>query len=281
MQHRSRWGTLALALVALLVAACSEASSVSVSEPEKPAYLEPDESTGFNRVILTERAAERLDIQTAVVREEPVVRKRAVRGEIVGMPHPEDTLTMVTVDSATVDDDGLTTVVDANEAPVGPAGLWVRVNLPSSDADTLDLGKPARVLQLGGDQEDDDSAGWMAEPDARPMSRTADGPGETLYYIVDSSKLGLLPGEPVVVELEMMGNGTPRLIVPYASVIYGLNGETWVYVQVGDLTFMRQPVVIDYIEDDLAVLVDGPPADTEVATVAVAELYGIDTGVGK
>lgn len=76
-------------------------------------------------------------------------------------------------------------------------------------------------------------------------------------------------------------NGTQEMVVPYAAIIYGLNGETWVYVSPEPLTFVREPVTIDYIEGDLAVLTDGPTAGTSVATVAVAELYGTDTGVGK
>lgn len=76
-------------------------------------------------------------------------------------------------------------------------------------------------------------------------------------------------------------NGMQEMVVPYAAIIYGLNGETWVYVNPEPLTFVREPVTIDYIEGDLAVLMDGPPAGTSVATVAVAELYGTDTGVGK
>lgn len=76
-------------------------------------------------------------------------------------------------------------------------------------------------------------------------------------------------------------NGAQEIVVPYAAIIYGLNGETWVYVSPEPFTFVREPVTIDYIEGDRAVLVDGPPVGTSVATVAVAELYGTDTGVGK
>lgn len=74
------------------------------------------------------------------------------------------------------------------------------------------------------------------------------------------------------------GSGT---VVPYAAVIYGLNGETWVYAVSEPLTYARAPITIDHIDGDMAVLLDGPPAGTEVVTVAVAELYGTDTGVGK
>jgi hypothetical protein len=70
-------------------------------------------------------------------------------------------------------------------------------------------------------------------------------------------------------------------VVPYAAVIYGLSGETWVYTTSEPLTYSRAPITIDYIDGDMAVLLDGPAVGTEVVTVAVAELYGTDTGVGK
>lgn len=76
-------------------------------------------------------------------------------------------------------------------------------------------------------------------------------------------------------------NGTQRIVIPYAAVIYGLNGETWAYINTAPLTYRRQPITIDYIEGDTAVLLDGPPTGAKVVTVAVAELYGTDTGVGK
>ena len=76
-------------------------------------------------------------------------------------------------------------------------------------------------------------------------------------------------------------DGIQRIIVPYAAVIYGLNGETWVYINSGPLTYERQLITIEHIEGDEAVLTDGPPAGTEVATMGVAQLYGADTGVGQ
>ncbi len=76
-------------------------------------------------------------------------------------------------------------------------------------------------------------------------------------------------------------DGTQRLVVPYAAVIYGLHGETWVYTNGEPLVFVRQPISVDYIQGDLAVLLEGPPVDTEVVTVGVAELYGAETGVSK
>ena len=74
------------------------------------------------------------------------------------------------------------------------------------------------------------------------------------------------------------------LVVPYSSILYGLNGETWAYIRNpgGDsLAFVRQPITVDHIEGGLAFLTDGPAAGTEVVSVGAALLYGADTGVGK
>ncbi|HEU5098778.1 MAG TPA: hypothetical protein VFU22_07155 [Roseiflexaceae bacterium] len=76
-------------------------------------------------------------------------------------------------------------------------------------------------------------------------------------------------------------NGAQRKVIPYSAVVYGLKGETWAYTNPEPLTFIRQPITVDYIEGDKVVLVDGPASGTVVVTVGVAELYGTDTGIGK
>lgn len=78
--------------------------------------------------------------------------------------------------------------------------------------------------------------------------------------------------------------GSSMLVVPYSALLYGLKGETWVYVRnpgPDSLSFMRAPVTVERIEGDLAYLSDGPAVGTEVVTVGAAELLGTDTGVGK
>jgi hypothetical protein len=76
-------------------------------------------------------------------------------------------------------------------------------------------------------------------------------------------------------------NGKLEMVLPYAAILYGLNGETWAYTSPDTLTFVRSPITVDYIEGDNVVLVDGPPVGTDVVTVGVAELFGTDTGIGK
>ncbi|MCV0403335.1 MAG: hypothetical protein K5924_06450 [Chloroflexi bacterium] len=68
--------------------------------------------------------------------------------------------------------------------------------------------------------------------------------------------------------------------VPYGAIFYGTDGETWVYISPEPLVFMREPVVVDRIEDGVALLTNGPPEGTAVATVGVAELFGTEIGMG-
>ncbi len=146
MSHKNRWLILVMIVASLALAACSEASATSGKI--EPAIVEPLAGTEFNRVILTERAAQRLGIAMDPIREEEI-------------------------------------------------------------------------------------------------------------------------------------DGEMRMVAPYASVLYGLTGETWAYISPDTLTFVRTPITIEYIEGDMAVLLDGPPVGTEVVTVGVAELFGTDTGIGK
>jgi hypothetical protein len=101
-----------------------------------------------------------------------------------------------------------------------------------------------------------------------------------LYYAVESQGHGLAPGQYVRVETAVSSSATQRKVVPYAAVMYGPHGETLVYTNPEPLTFIRQPIAIDYIDGDQVVLSEGPSAGTKVVTVGVAELYGAESGVG-
>jgi hypothetical protein len=73
---------------------------------------------------------------------------------------------------------------------------------------------------------------------------------------------------------------SPKKVVPYSSLWYDTQGQTWVYVSPQPRTFIRHKVDIDYIEGDIAVLKDGPPNGTVVASQGVAEIYGSEFEVG-
>lgn len=76
-------------------------------------------------------------------------------------------------------------------------------------------------------------------------------------------------------------NNNQQKIIPYAAVMYGLQGETWTYTNPKPLVFIRQPIVIDFIEGDLAFLLEGPDLGVEVVVVGAAELFGAEVGVSK
>jgi len=82
-------------------------------------------------------------------------------------------------------------------------------------------------------------------------------------------------------EVERFGGDTARKVVDYSAVVYEPKGDTAIYTNPEPLVFVRQPIKVDYIDGDVAVLVDGPPAGTAVVTVGTAELLGMEFGVGK
>ena len=71
-----------------------------------------------------------------------------------------------------------------------------------------------------------------------------------------------------------------RLEVPSASVLYDENGQAWVYTNPEGHVFLRSQITILGTSGDETLLTAGPPADTQVVTVGVAELYGTELGVG-
>jgi hypothetical protein len=71
-----------------------------------------------------------------------------------------------------------------------------------------------------------------------------------------------------------------RSVVPYSAIIYVAQGDAFVYTSPAPRTFVRQPVDVDYIEGNDAVLKAGPAPGTLVAVVGVTELFGTEFGVG-
>jgi hypothetical protein len=71
-------------------------------------------------------------------------------------------------------------------------------------------------------------------------------------------------------------DGAERILIPYAAVIYDLEGQAWVYTSPAPLTFIRANIDVATIEGDTAVLASGPLTGTPVVTVGGAELYGAE-----
>ena len=76
-------------------------------------------------------------------------------------------------------------------------------------------------------------------------------------------------------------NGSQRKVIPYAAVLYDLEGLAWTYASPQTLIFVREPIVIESLEGDFAVLSQGPAVGTLVVIIGAAELYGAELGVSK
>ena len=119
---------------------------------------------------------------------------------------------------------------------------------------------------------------------------SACGPKETTPEKISPSKLEKIEGtdlsKVILTEkaAERIGVETVAASgneVPYAAVVYDIEGNTWIYISPEPLTFIREPIVIDYIKGDTAVLAENLSSELNVVTVGVSELYGTETGVSK
>ena len=71
MQFKKLWMLVALIIAGLHLAGCGQTPSVAANKIQ-PATVEKIDGSDFNRVKLTEKAAQRLDIQTASINEEQI-----------------------------------------------------------------------------------------------------------------------------------------------------------------------------------------------------------------
>ncbi len=112
-------------------------------------------------------------------------------------------------------------------------------------------------------------------PSANPLATTVD-----LYYEVENHEGKFRPGQRVGVTLPMKGEAE-SLVVPYAAILYDINGGAWVYESLGKHNYMRRRVVVDHIAGTDAVLAVGPRTGTKVVTDGAAELFGTEFAGGK
>ena len=70
-------------------------------------------------------------------------------------------------------------------------------------------------------------------------------------------------------------------VIPLTALVYGPDGDAWAYANVAPLTYVRQPLVIDHIDQNTVVLRSGPGLGTPVVTIGGQELLGTEYGVGE
>jgi hypothetical protein len=296
-----RWKVLTLVTTALAASAFTSATSLAADavKSAKPAKVEPIQGSDLKRVVLTPKAAERLAIATAAVKEELVKRWLVVDGRVEVVPEdPAGTL-----------------------APAGVAGTRVQVHILSDLRQRLDdsnrLQERIRTIVSlkDGDDDDADDAGkdkgkvkdkatspppaiiipvgrdrGPARLPARPMevavaSDDAKAPVGAVIpaqdYEVSAADHGLRPGQRVHVRVPHPDSGKPQKVIPYSAVLYDPYGNSWTYTNPEPLVFVRHRIEIEYIEGDRAVLLQGPDTSAKVVTAGAAELFGVEQKFGQ
>jgi hypothetical protein len=96
----------------------------------------------------------------------------------------------------------------------------------------------------------------------------------------EMQKSSLRPGQRVKVRVPQPGSGTPQKVIPHSAVIYDAWGKAWTYTNPEPLVFIRHAVTVESIQDDIAILTDGPAIGTPVVTAGAPELLGVEQKFG-
>jgi multidrug efflux pump subunit AcrA (membrane-fusion protein) len=175
-------------------------------------------------------------------------------------------------------------VVPGQSVPAGTAlfeiidtsQMWIKVSVYSGETSDVDPVESALVSHLSARANDWQKASPApAPPSANPQSGTVD-----LYYSMDNLNSKFRPGERVSVQVALKGEAK-SLVVPWSAVVYDIFGDTWIYEQLNQTTFVRRRVVVRAVVGADALLVHGPPPSTRVVSAGAAELFGTETGFTK
>jgi hypothetical protein len=133
------------------------------------------------------------------------------------------------------------------------------------------------VLQLTGCAKSPEApAGAGAAEEVLPATiEHMDGPQPTQITLTEDAARRI-DVHTDAVQIQMVG-GNEETVIPYASIIYDTEGNTWVYTNPQALTYVRTPVTVRTIQGDDAVIESGLDSGTAVVTVGAEELFGSET----
>jgi hypothetical protein len=291
---RNSWRIFSAIMVG--VATVFAVAESSAAETARPARLEPIPGSELKRVILTGKAAERLAIATAAVREQRVIRWRVLEG---------------TVEAAGAEP-------STSSAPtVSDAARRVRIRVENFHPGKYQAELHSALLawpKAGKDDDDDGPKGGLRSPEndrnesfpivvvpagddhvaaglpikpirvaaVRDTATKPGGAGAAIrYYEVMTPSHGLQPGQQVYVKVPDPGTDALRPVIPYSAVIYDPSGGTWVYTNPEPLVFVRHRIEVDFIQAGLAVLKDGPTEGTAVVATGAVLLMGVELKFGQ
>jgi hypothetical protein len=262
-------------------------------KPAKPVKLE-DMAAGVKRITLTEKAVQRLGIETGRISEERIVRTQMVGGLVVAPSQIRRPAPLAAPGSFTSLASAGSTIQPVASAATAelqrgtrpdprlgarpdtlPAGAaWIVLSLSRGEWERLAKDRPARLLPLA--TRDSPRKDLAAQPSGLPPVEDTKRSMLGVYYVVPGTQHGLEPNRRMRVELELAGGAETRKAVPYSAVYYDAKGNPWLYVNPAPLVFHRAPVVVERIAGAFAVLKEGPPLGTAVVTVGAPLLYGAE-----
>lgn len=153
--------------------------------------------------------------------------------------------------------------------------LWVRVPVYAGDVAGIDAAQPVVVSSLGGNGASRPARRVVAPPRANASAASVD-----LFFELVDGGAAFRPGERVTVQLPLAA-AADGLVIPDSALVYDIHGQPWVYEDLGRNIYARRRVEVARQVGDRAIISRGLSEGTKVVTVATAELFGVEFGVGK
>jgi len=155
--------------------------------------------------------------------------------------------------------------------------VWLRVPVYVGDIAEIDAAAPAAISSLGGPPRKPLA---MAQPVAAPLAANALASSIDIFFEMPNKAGTYRPGQRLGVALALKGD-QDNLVVPWSALVHDIHGGSWVYEQLEPTKFIRRRVLLKHVQDDLAVLADGPAVGTMVVSDGAEELFGIEVGFAK
>ncbi len=161
--------------------------------------------------------------------------------------------------------------------------IWIRVPVYVDLLSKIERERAVQLVSLNGSPLT--SKPKLGKPIAAPPTADAASSSADMYYEVDNRDLRLMPGQRIGVEIPM-SSVIEAMVIPAAAILYDIYGGTWVYVKSsesedGSTKFMRNRVLLEWVEGEEAIVSQGPALGSLVVTDGAAELFGTEFGAGK
>jgi len=253
-------------------------SSSGPPAPGGPVQFEEIPGSPIKRVILTEKAAERLGIQMGKISEDKIYQKQIVGGRLV----KPVTQTQKVGGSFGFGKVGFdlsrqeATVADSGPPSLSASGSWLEVVLTYGEWDRLKKDKPVKIFPLGTRDSKEGEGVLSAVPSGLEPYADIKRTMLTVYYKVEGDTSGFSLYDRVRVELQLLGDEAMEKVTPYSTVYYDAKGGAWVYTNPRPLVFERQAITIKRIDGDMALLSEGPSVGTPVVIAGAPLLYGAE-----